>query len=220
MADIDMIPRAYREAVRAERSVRGYGTALALLLVAGCAACALLHWRVGRNEIQLAQLRIDSARAAVGGAQLDAARSSHAMLTQAAASLATLRGANDAVRIADAIDAAIADGVWFDQISFTRDAQLLSQPGTGQAGELVLPALPGGAGAGETWQLVRRLEITGSAADYKGLTSMLGRLSAQKPLVQVRLVRSGAAAAAATGGEAQQPAGVDFSIAATVGGMP
>lgn len=230
MADIDMIPRLYRHTARVERTLRGFAVAMVVLLGAGVAASALLHWRIGQNDTRLAQLRIDSARMASGSAQLDAARTRKALLAQASASLAALRGDNDPVRMADALDAALAEGVWFDQLSFTRDAQLLGQasgavPNAAQTTQLVLAALPGASVGAESWQLARRIEVTGSAVDYNTLTALLGRLAAQKAFSQVRLVRSSAAVVApgagGAGSEAARPAaGIDFAISAVFGATP
>lgn len=220
MSEIDMIPREYRANRRMRRHLRLFLAAALLVSLAGAGAGVLMKRRVAQGEVQLAQLRSASALAQSGNAAIDAARAHKAMVAQALATLAALRGAGDAVRVADAIEAALAPELSLDQVSFSGDTQQLA-PSAAPAGQLVLPAVPGGAGA-EAWQLSRRLEISGVAAGYPALTGFLGRLSAQPGLVQVRLVRSGGAAAAAgpQPAGARPDAGVQFTVTAALERLP
>ena len=57
MADIDMIPRSYREGLRVRRTLLAYGAALGLLLVAGGGASAVLRWRLAVETPQLEAAR-------------------------------------------------------------------------------------------------------------------------------------------------------------------
>ena len=70
MADIDMIPRSYRDAQRVRRTLAAYGAALAVLVVAGGGASMLLRWRVAVETPQLERMRSDSALAGALRTQL------------------------------------------------------------------------------------------------------------------------------------------------------
>jgi Tfp pilus assembly protein PilN len=218
VAEIDMIPRSYRSAMRLRKSLRLFLAVFIALPVAGAGVSGVLKWRIAQGEMRLAQLRADSTVAQTGSAAIDAARTHNAMLSQAVVSLAALRGAGETVHIADAIDAALPPQVSFDQLSFSRDAQMLAPTGAAQ-GDLVLAAGPGNAGA-ESWQLAQRLEISGLAAGYPALTAFIGKLSAQPRLAQVRMVRSSGAGDPARvllpASLVQADAGVRFTVIATV----
>jgi Tfp pilus assembly protein PilN len=214
-----MIPRTYRSAMRLRKSLRLFLALFVLLPVAGAGVGAVLKWRIAQGEMRLAQLRADSAVAQTGSAAIDAARAHNAMLAQAVVSLAALRGTGETVHIADAIDAALPPQVSFDQLSFSREAQLMAPTGAAQA-DLVLAAAPGNTAAAESWQLGQRLEISGLAAGYPALTAFIGKLSAQPGLAQVRMVRSSGAGDPARvllpAAAAQADAGVRFTVSATV----
>lgn len=222
MSEIDMIPREYRAAMRARRYLRVFFVLFLLVPLMGAGARAVMNWRLAHGEAQLIQLRSATALALSGIAAIDAARAHKAVISEALVSLAALRGAGDAVRIADSIEAALSPQLSLDQISFSREAQLLA-PSTASAGQLVLsPLSHNGAGA-ETWQLSRRLEILGVAAGYPALTSFVDTLSTQRGFAQVRLVRSSAVAPPAglqLAATVRSDAGVQFTVNAALERLP
>ena len=199
MADIDMIPRSYRDGMRVQRALRGYGLALAAMLVTGALAAGLLHWRLAVATPQLEQLRARTAQAETLRTRLAASAARQAALEQDALALAALRGAGAVQRMAQALDVALNDKVWFDTLRFTRTEELLRAPLPAPlpAGTLVTRAstLPNAAPGPQTWRVARRVEIEGQALDHAALTGFLAALSANPALGDVRFLKSGAAAA-------------------------
>lgn len=198
MADIDMIPRSYRDALRAQRALRSYGVALAALLLAGVAAVSLLHWRLAVETPQLDQLRTTTAQAEALRVRLAATITRKDALDQDAHALAALRGTGAIARLAQALDGALNDKVWFDTLHYSRTEELLKAP---------LPApLPSGAlttraslqatavPGPQTWLLARHVDIGGQALDHAALSSFLAALSTNPVLADVRFLKSSAAA--------------------------
>jgi Tfp pilus assembly protein PilN len=214
MADIDMIPRSYREALRVRRTLAAYGGALALLLAAGAAGAVLLRWRLAVETPRLALLRADAGQADAMRTLLAKAQEHKDALAQDAGALAALRGAGEVAALAKTLDGAINDKVWFDQLRFSRSQELLREappsplpPGTVQA--RTLPGTAGAAGAVQAWRLASHLEIAGQASDNPAMSSFLAALSADAGLSNVRFLNSSAI-------PAEDGGGVGFGIAASL----
>jgi Tfp pilus assembly protein PilN len=199
MADIDMIPRSYRDAQRVRIAATTYGAALALLLVVGAGASALLRWRVAVETPRLEQLRAGSVRTDAMRAQLELARQRRDAYVQDVASLAAARGAGEVNAFAQILDAALNDQVWIDQLRFLRTEEQL--PATAQT---ALPAgavqvrsapAPGAPPTVQVWRLGSRIEIAGQARDHAAMTAFLTALASNPALSDVRFMNSSAAAA-------------------------
>jgi Tfp pilus assembly protein PilN len=222
MADIDMIPRAYRDALRVRRTATAYGTALALLLVAGGGASAVLRWRVAVETPRLEQLRAGSVRAEAMRAQLAAAQARRDAWVQDAAALAALRGTGEVAALANILDTALNEQVWIEQLRFSRTAEQLASPppsplppGTVQA----RAAQAAGAAAPlQPWRLGSRLDINGKAHDHAAMASFLAAMAANPGLADVRFMNSSAAASGADNPANPQTAdgAVSFGAAASL----
>jgi Tfp pilus assembly protein PilN len=190
MADIDMIPRSYREASRVRRTLSAYGIALALVVLAGAGASALLRWRVTVETPRLMQLRADAVQAGAMRAQLTGAQQRRDALAGDAEALAALRGAGAATQLAQVLDATLDDKVWIEHLRFTRTRERLNAP-------LPSPLPPGTVqvNGAQAWQLGSHVELAGQALDPAAMTRFLSALAAQPALAQVRLLNSGAGSA-------------------------
>lgn len=204
MADMDMIPRSYRDALRTRRTLLAYGGALALALAAGLAGSAWLHWRLSIEERTVDQLRAANANADAVRTQVDAAQQRKTGLVQASEALAALRGAGTVARLTGALDTALNDRTTFSQLQFSRTQELLKAPLPDPLPEGTVQAQ--GAAGVEYWHIANRIEINGLAADNAALTQFLGALSHHPTLSGVRFLNSAAAA-----GEGR--AGLAFSVA-------
>jgi Tfp pilus assembly protein PilN len=221
MADIDMIPRSYHDSVRARRALRSYGMALSALLLAGALAAGLLHWRLAVQTPQLEQLRSRTAEAEALRTRFAASAARQGALEQDAAALVALRGAGGIARMAEALDMALNDKVWFDSLRFTRTEELLRAPLPSPlpAGTLVTRAAtpsaaqPNAAPGPQTWRLARHVDVQGQALDHAALATFLATLSANPVLGDVRFLKS-----TATAGEG--PEFVAFSVTASLGAAP
>lgn len=187
MAEIDMIPRSYREALRVRRTLGAYGIALALLVLVGGGGSALLRWRVAVETPRLTQLRADAVQAGAIHTQLIGAQQRKDALAGDADALAALRGAGAAAQLAQVFDATLDDKVWIDHLRFLRTRERLNPP---------LPSpLPAGAvqvAGNQAWQLGSHVEIAAQALDPAAMTRFLSALAAQPALTRVRLLSSSA----------------------------
>jgi hypothetical protein len=196
MAEIDMIPRSYREAMRVRRSLTMFGVTLICLLAGATLVHAALLWRVGVSTALLQNSRSRMEHADAIAKAFETSRSRKAALEQSLSALRALRGSGETARLAGAIDAAVSSGVWFKELSFTRNEQLVAAgaPAVGQAAySFKLPVENAGkvsATETQTWRLVKNLEITGEAVDYAALTAFMRMLAQQPAIGEVRLVSS------------------------------
>lgn len=197
MADIDMIPRSYRDGLRAQRALRGYSVALAVLLLGGAVAAGVLHWRLAVETPRLDQLRALTAQAEQLRVRLGATITRKNALDQDAHALAALRGTGSIARLAGALDGALNDKVWFDTLHYSRTEELLKPPlpsplpsGTLETRASLQPNTVLGP---QTWLLSRHIDIGGQALDHAALGTFLAALSTNPALADVRFLKSGAA---------------------------
>jgi Tfp pilus assembly protein PilN len=189
MAEIDMIPRSYREGLRARRTLAAYGAALGLLLLAGGGASALLRWRLAVETPQLEQARAGSVRTSALRTQLASAQTRKDTLAEGVGALAALRGAGEVDALAALLDGALSDKVWFEQLRFARSQELLQTappvlpPGTVQV------RMPG-SGTVQAWRVGSQVEIDGRALDNAAMTAFLAALAANPALGDVRFLNS------------------------------
>ncbi|MES2759986.1 MAG: hypothetical protein V4693_21650 [Pseudomonadota bacterium] len=206
MADIDMIPRSYRDAQRVRRALRRFAIALALLVAASALAAGAMRWRVAKTEPRLAQLRAAAAQAGGDAARLAQLQTRHAALEQNVAALEALRAGGTVGRLAGALEGALGADMWITGIRYARSEQLIP-PAAGVAAPGDLQLLR--AGVQESWRVTRRLDLAGAALSYPALTQFLRAFAARPGLTDVQLVDS-----VAPGGET---ASIGFNVTALVG---
>jgi len=207
-----MIPRSYREGVRVRRTLTIYGSALALLLVAGGGASALLHWRLALETPRLEQSRTASGQASALRTQLINAQARKDLLADNVAALAALRGTSEVAALSASVDAAINDQVWFDRLHFSRSQELLQAPPPAPlpAGVVQARSTAGAMqGAIQAWRLGSQIEIAGQALDNGAMTRFLAALSTDPALADVRFLNSSTAPALEGGA-------VQFRVAAAL----
>jgi Tfp pilus assembly protein PilN len=194
MADIDMIPRSYREGLRVRRTLAAYGAALGLLLVAGGGASALLRWRLAVETPQLEQARAGSVRGAALLAQLAGAQTRKDSLLEGVGALEALRGAGEVDGLARLLEKTLNDKLWFEQLRFARSQELLQAPPSPLPPGAVQMRTPG-SGAVQAWRLGSHVEIDGRALDNAAMTAFLAALAADPALGNVRFLNSSTQAA-------------------------
>lgn len=191
MVDIDMIPRSYRNALRAQRTLAGYGAALVLLLVAGGSGGAALRARLARETPRLERLRTEAARAAGLRTLVAADERRRTVLAANARAYAALRGVGAAADLARALDAALGERVWLERVEFVRD-RALHQGGADAAPAGTLRVETLGPAGRQEWRLLDRVDIDGRALDQAALAAFLAALSRSPALADVRFVDSNA----------------------------
>lgn len=193
MADIDMIPRSYREGLRVRRTLTRYGAALALLVVAGGGASALLHWRLALETPRLEQGRATATQAGAMRTQLVNAQLRKDLLTENLAALAALRGAGEVAALAASMNGALNDQVWFGQLRFARTQELLQAAPPAPLPAGTVQARVAHTGAVQAWRLGTRIELTGQARDNGAMSRFLAALAADPQLANVRFLNSSTA---------------------------
>ena len=209
MADIDMIPRSYREGLRVRRTLTVYGAALAVLLAAGAGAGAFLRWRLGVETPRLETSRSASSQAGAMRVQLSAALARKELLGENVAALATLRGAGDVAALASLLDGALNEQVWFGELRFARTRELLQAAPPVPLPPGVVQARAAQSGAAQAWRLGSQIQIAGQALDNAAMTAFLAKLAADPGLANVRFLNSSTA-------EADDGGAVNFSVAAAL----
>ena len=207
MADIDMIPREYRDGVRMRRTLRLAGIGLALVVAAGALGGIGLRWRTAALERAIATLQASATQAQADN-ERDAQQQAERMRReQDLAILRTLRRKGELAALAQGLDAALGDGVWLTELRVERDVQALSAAAAAPAAvatgsdaaasdgveEFTAPG-PAPAAATQTWHMRSGIELSGQAASYGAVTGFLSALGHQPGIVGLRLVSSSAAA--------------------------
>lgn len=192
MADIDMIPRSYRDMVRVRRQLRQAGVALAAVAVLGLGANGALRWRGAAVARQAEVLE-----AAAGRAQADRARDADLQaaslrLQRDDATLQTLRREGELTTLMQGLETSLSDQVWLTGLTINRDAQAASAKDSPAAGIETLAGT--GAAVQQTWRLASTLELKGQATDYAAVTAFLAALGRQPGVAGLRLVASSAGA--------------------------
>ena len=187
MADIDMIPRSWRDGIRVRRALRRTGAALAIVVLAGAAGSGWLRWQAAAFERQAAQLREAATQAQSDQARDAAVHAEQEQRAQQDALLRTLRRQGELAAFAAAIDAALPRDAWLTGIVLRRDAQAAGGTaiGSGTTQPAAAPADPAPAGS--------IVELSGQALDYAAVTAFLAQLGRAPGVAAVQLQSSGAA---------------------------
>jgi hypothetical protein len=209
MADIDMIPRSYREGLRVRRTLTVYGAALAVLFVSGAGASAFLRWRLGVETPRLESGRSASTQAGAMRTQLTTALARKELLAENVAALATLRGAGEVAALASVLDGALNERVWFGELRFARTQELLQAAPPAPLPPGVVQARASQSGAAQAWRLGSQIRIAGQARDNAAMTAFLAKLAADPGLTNLRFLNSSTAAA-------DEGGAVNFSVAAVL----
>lgn len=196
MADIDMIPRSYRDGVRLRRTARRTACALAAVAIATAAGHAALRWSSAAMERQATLLR-----SAAGAAQADqqrAAAQRDALLRerQRAALLDVVRREGELAAFAQAIDRALPADTWLTAIALRRSTRAAPAGAALPAGDGPQDTYATGNAQGDTLLLESHVELSGQAGSYEGMTDFLANLGRVPGLANVQLQASGANAEA------------------------
>ncbi len=190
MADIDMIPRSWRDAIRVRRAIRRTAVALAIVAIAAAAGNAALRWRGAEFDRKAAALKAAATQALSDQARDATLLEAHERRMRQEALLRTLRRQGELAAFALAIDAALPPDAWLTGIALRRDFQAAA------AG----PAATAGSGNGSPEQPARQdevaagsiVELSGEAMNYEAITMFLAQLGRAPGVATVQLRSSGA----------------------------
>jgi Tfp pilus assembly protein PilN len=211
---MDLIPAAYRQRLRFDKLLRRFLLACVAVMVLIAAARAALGFLIEQEGPVHAQYLKLEATSRSQRERISALTAQKAKVELQGRILASLRGESDINPLFMAIDKAITRSVWFHEMKFARDGQLVSvKPEAVNTGYfIVVPKDPKAANpqAGDqAWRTEKHMEIRGIAADHTALTEFMKTLDSQPGLNGVRLLNTGTRSYTAM-------QVVEFSIAATL----
>lgn len=196
MADIDMIPRSYRDGVRVRRTARRAACALALVVIATAAGHAALRWSSAAMEREATLLR-SAANAAKNDLQRAATERAAALREQQRAGLlGAVRREGELAAFAQAIDSALPADTWLTALTLRRSTRVAPPGATLPSGAGPQDTFATGIAQGDTLLLDSQVELSGQAASYEGMTDFLANLGRIPGLVDVQLQSSSANAEA------------------------
>ncbi|MDH3314336.1 MAG: PilN domain-containing protein [Gammaproteobacteria bacterium] len=214
MAEMDLIPAAYRQKLRIAELLRNFVLICAgviVLIAAAKVGLGLLIQRAGPVRAQHLQLEATSRSQRERITALTAQRAKAELQERI---LASLRGDSDIVPLFVAIDKAITRSVWFLEMKFTREGALVKvKPEAVNTGYFIV--VPKGAkdanpqAEEQAWRTEKHVEIKGIAADHTALAEFMRALDSQPGIDSVSLLNTG------TRSYTTRQV-VDFSIAATL----
>ena len=196
MADIDMIPRSYRDGVRVRRTLRRAGLALAAIVVAAAAGSAALRWQSAALERRTATLQQAASAATASQAQAATEHAARERVLQQQGLLRALRREGELAMLANAIDTALPETAWLTAVTLQRDLQLAPANAPAPAPAPVpdgrTTTIATGNADGSTLVMVSSVELAGQAADYNGITDFLSNLGRTPGMHGVELLSSSA----------------------------
>ena len=201
MADIDMIPRSYRDGVRVRRTLRRAGLALAAIVVAAAAGSAALRWQSAALERRTATLQQAASAATASQAQAATEHAARERVLQQQGLLRVLRREGELAMLANAIDTALPETAWLTAVTLQRDLQLAPANAPAPAPAPVpdgrATTIATGNADGSTLVMVSSVELAGQATDYTGITDFLSNLGRMPGMHGVELLSSSANATTA-----------------------
>ena len=197
MADIDMIPRSYRDGVRVRRTLRRAGMALTAIILAAAAGSGALRWQSAALERRTATLQQAASAAQTSQAQAATAQAARERLLAQQGLLRALRREGELAALAAAIDSALPANAWLTAINLQRDLQLATAtPATAttpaSAPDSRATTFATGNADGGTLVMVSSVELAGQAVDYNGITDFLSNLGRMPGMHGVELLSSSA----------------------------
>ena len=194
MADIDMIPRSYRDGVRVRSTLRRAGLALAAIVVAAAAGSAALRWQSAALERRTATLQQAASAATASQAQAATEHAARERVLQQQGLLRALRREGELALLASAIDSALPETAWLTAVTLQRDLQLApaNAPAPAPVPEGRTTTIATGNADGSTRVMVSSVELAGQAADYNGITDFLSNLGRMPGMHSVELLSSSA----------------------------
>jgi hypothetical protein len=191
---VDLIPAEFHRSLRMRRIVRGSGwTALGIAAALG-AASAGLAYTINEERAAIARFKHTHAQARAQQARLTEVTARRDEARKQLQTLDGLRGGAVIGQLVDALETALIDGIWFQEVAYSRDTGPERKP-EGAATAPGAAAKDGGAAAKADDTAVRieqRAEIRGMARDHAALAQFIERLGARAGIGQVRLVDTNA----------------------------
>lgn len=186
MAEIDMIPRDYRDRLRVRRTLRATGIALALVAALGTAIHAGLRWRSTALDREIAALEAVAEQDRSDAEHNAALQTEQARRHRQGAVLRALRREGELATLAQSLEKAMTDQVWLTGLDIERNVQAANQ-GAPAGQDVVAEQLEA-----DGWRLSSVVQLSGQAQNYRAVTAFLAALGRQPGIANLKLVGSSA----------------------------
>ncbi len=193
MSEIDLIPQAYRDSQRIQRTLKTFLFVCVLLLVIVAALRGVLAYFNANIDPDIARLKTQEALSIAQLTQLDQMRALKTKSEKQLQVLQGLRGKPIVDQLFNAIDKALPGSLWFQDVRYMREGQFVDiKPETKQVGYfIVMPKDEKNPAAGEqAWRVERHIEVHAQAADHATMTEFIRQLSTQPGISNVRLLNT------------------------------
>lgn len=190
MHDIDLIPQSYRQALRAKRYFgRFLIGCVALISLIALTRIALTHF-VDEEKSALATLQQGQRLSEAQRARLQELTAKKKKFETEIKVLSNLRGSTTVHSLFVALDRALNQDVWFDELQFMREGEVVpATPETRASGYFIIVAEPNRP-AENAWRVRQHVEVRGQARTHLALTEFISQLSAQPNIGNVRLLNT------------------------------
>jgi Tfp pilus assembly protein PilN len=193
---VDLIPEEYRRAVRVRRLIGRFGWSCCAIVAAVAAASGGLAYAIGQERAALARYKQLQAQSRAQQARLTEVMARRDNAQRQLQVLESLRGDASIAAIIGAVDAALDDRIWFQELTFSRAGEAAERKAeAGEAGYFIVAAKDKRGDArpeGGAWRARERAEIRGLARDHAALAEFIKRLGGQPEVKQVKLLDTSA----------------------------
>lgn len=190
MAEIDLVPAAYRRRLQLRRRLGRFGASYGALLLAAALGAGVLA-----NAVRVEKAQVDRLRAAETvvrnqrGRVQQLEREKSEVERTLAIQNALVKG-RPAFEALVAVDRALEAGVWFLDLSFERAGELAPPEQAREAGEFIRVPDPKEPGAEKAWRMRTRLRIRAQALDHARLAGFVERLARQPEIQEARVLET------------------------------
>lgn len=192
MAEIDLIPRDYRNRVFIFEWGRRFSVAMAAFMalsIAGYAVLNVSNQKLGKNVVTLQKRQQTLVQ------DQDALREiveKRDRLQRQWDLLKNLRNSTAASRMFVIVDRSISSGdLWFMNWEFQRSADLVElQPESPRAGHYIVKSDKAGQGSEQAWEIKTSMAIKGQARDHSALSRFVRQLYQQPEVQDVRILNT------------------------------
>ena len=191
MADVDLIPAAFRKSLLFSQYLKQSGIVLTVLSLLIMGSFFWLRMETARVDQQLQQLQSQKAISTRQRSELENLNQRKTALKQQLDLLAGLRSGVTAEQILVTMDRALTGGdVWFTNWRFRRAGTPMKET-TNEVHTGYFVVITDNKGKKqETWKIETQMSIDGGALDHAALSRFVSRLIKQSEIQSVRVVRT------------------------------
>jgi hypothetical protein len=193
MADIDLIPNEYRLWLWQLRWLKGFGIALALLVIVFITGYVLTANQLKNTVSEMAKLQKEKAITTMQRDKLQRLDNEKNELERQWTLLNGLRGGTTVQDILRVTDKAFGNNdLWFTNWQFARTGVVIdNKESTRESGYfIIVPSKNANNKDGESWEIQTHVKISGQALNHAALSGFVSRMLEQPQISNVRIVQT------------------------------